>query len=162
MSSMSAPDLSTLTRKPERAAARHELDALLDEVLVGTLSSIVDGLPWSVPMLFARQGDRVLLHGPSGAGLLRHSGGGSPVTFTVFTLDAIVVAPTAFDSSANYRSAVLRGTVTPLTGAEAREALNASPTGSCRAGRTRCRITPSARWRPPLSWPSPSNRARGS
>ncbi len=101
--------LASLTRKPDRAADRELLDALLDETKVGTLSTVVDGLPWSVPMLFARDGDSILLHGSTGAGALRHVAAGAPVTFTVFALDGLVVADTLFDHSANYRSVVVRG-----------------------------------------------------
>ena len=88
---------------------RGDLDEVLDAVSVGTLSTVIDGWPWSVPMLFARDGDDILFHGSSGAGALRHVAAGARVTFTVFTLDAVVVAPTLFDHSANYRSAVIRG-----------------------------------------------------
>ncbi|WP_238422740.1 pyridoxamine 5'-phosphate oxidase family protein [Gordonia sp. 'Campus'] len=101
--------LASLTRKPERSADRALLNALLDEAKVGTLSTVVDGQPWSVPMLFARDGDSILLHGSTGAGALRHVAAGAPVTFTVFVLDGLVVADTLFDHSANYRSAVVRG-----------------------------------------------------
>lgn len=105
-----ARDLSTLTRKPDRqATARDELDAFLDSQLVGTLASVVDGQPWVVPMLFGRDGDRILLHGSTGAGLLRHGAAGSPVAFCVTAIDGLVVAHSTFDSSANYRSAVIRG-----------------------------------------------------
>lgn len=118
------PDLTTLTRKPDRGTAdRAALDQLLDSVPVGVLSTVVDGMPWSVPLLIARDGDRVLLHGSTGAGALRHLAAGAPLTLTVFALDGLVVAHTAFDSSANYRSAVLRGTAEVLSGDDAVAAL---------------------------------------
>lgn len=101
------------------------MNALLDEVLVGTLSSVVDGQPWSVPILFARDGDRVLLHGSTGAGLLRHLSAGAPCCLTVFSLDGLVVAHSAFNSSANYRSATIRGSVSVLSGEDALVALDA-------------------------------------
>ncbi|GAB2665073.1 pyridoxamine 5'-phosphate oxidase family protein [Gordonia jinhuaensis] len=101
--------LDELNRYRSRGADRDVLDALLDEVKVGVLSTVVDGLPWSVPMLFARVGDRILLHGSTGAGALRQVATGAPATFTVFALDGLVVAETLFDHSANYRSAVIRG-----------------------------------------------------
>ena len=67
------PDLTTLTRKPDRgSSSRDRLDALLDDELVGTLATVVDGDPWAVPLLFARDDDRLLLHGSTGAGALRH------------------------------------------------------------------------------------------
>ncbi|WP_022923553.1 pyridoxamine 5'-phosphate oxidase family protein [Serinicoccus marinus] len=118
-------DLSTPTRKPERYTDdRARLDELLDEVPVGVLATVVDGLPWTVPLLIARDGDRVLLHGSTGAGALRHLRAGAPVTLTVMSMDGLVVAESAFDSSANYRSAVLRGTPVELTGEDARAGLD--------------------------------------
>ncbi len=111
--------LNALTRKPDRAGDRAMLDALLDEVKVGTLSTVVDGLPWSVPMLFARDGDAILLHGSTGAGALRHVAAGAPVTFTVFAMDGLVVADSLFDHSANYRSAVVQGALEPADDAKA-------------------------------------------
>ncbi len=113
-----------LRRKPERGASdRAELDSLLDEVLAGTLSTVVDGRPWVVPMLFARDGDRVLLHGSTGAGALRQVAAGAPAVLSVTVVDGLVVAHTTFDSSANYRSAVIHGELTDLTGSDRARAL---------------------------------------
>lgn len=119
------PDLTSLTRKPERASTdRAALDRLLDEQLVGTLATVLDGEPWAVPMLYARDGDRVLLHGSTGAGALRHVAAGAPAAFCVTAVDALVVAHTTFDSSANYRSAVLRGRLVNLSGGDRAGALD--------------------------------------
>ena len=113
-----------LLRHPERGSGdRAELDALLDEVLAGTLSTVVDGRPWVVPMLFARDGDRVLLHGSTGAGALRQVAAGAPAALTVVSVDGLVVAHTTFESSANYRSAVLHGDLETLTGDDRTRAL---------------------------------------
>jgi nitroimidazol reductase NimA-like FMN-containing flavoprotein (pyridoxamine 5'-phosphate oxidase superfamily) len=120
-----APARERLGRHPERGRAdREDLDALLDEVLSGTLSTVVDGRPWVVPMLFARDGDRILLHGSTGAGALRQVAAGAPAALTVVSVDGLVVAHTTFDSSANYRSAVLHGELTTLDGAERARALD--------------------------------------
>ena len=72
--------LDDLTRMKEmRRSDRAELDRLLDEELVGTLATVTtDGEPWAVPMLYARVGDRVLLHGSTGAGALRRVAAGAP------------------------------------------------------------------------------------
>ena len=114
-----------LRRLTDRARSeRADLDALRDEVLTGTLSTVVDGRPWVVPMLFARDGDRVLLHGSTGAGALRHVAAGAPAVFSVMVVDGLVVAHTTFDSSANYRSAVIHGVLTPLTGEDRETSLD--------------------------------------
>ncbi len=121
----STPRLDRLTRKPDRGTSnRARLDALLDDQLVATVSSVVDGQPWMVPLLYARDGDRVLIHGSTGAGLLRHFAEGAPACLGVFALDGLVVAESTFESSANYRSAVLRGIFEVLTGRAAHDALN--------------------------------------
>lgn len=115
-----------LHRHKERGSTeRAALDAILADVLAGTLSTVIDGEPWVVPMLFARQGDRILLHGSTGAGALRHVAAGAPAALAVIAVDALVVGHTTFDSSANYRSAVVHGRLTPLDEDERAAALDA-------------------------------------
>lgn len=118
--------LDDLTRNRQRRVRdRAVLYGLLDEQLVGTLSTVTDaGEPWAVPLLFARAGDRLLLHGSTGAGALRQVAAGASATFSVFALDALVLATSMFEHSANYRSAVVRGPLELLTGDEAWEALD--------------------------------------
>lgn len=118
--------LDDLTRKPDRRDRdRAVLDTLLDEQPVGTLSTVTrDGEPWAVPMLFARDGDRLLLHGSTGAGALRHVADGAPAVFSVFALDGLVLATSMFEHSANYRSAVVRGRLEGIEGEAAWDALD--------------------------------------
>ena len=64
--------MTELHRLPEYGVTdRAALDALLDSQWAGVLSTVADGAPLAVPMLYARDGDRVLLHGSTGAGALR-------------------------------------------------------------------------------------------
>jgi len=115
-----------VNRHRERARTeRAVLDAVLDAGVVGTLSTVVDGRPWVVPMLYARLGDRVVMHGSTGAGALRHVAAGAPAALCVVHLDGVVVAQTTFESSANYRSAVVHGRLRPLDGADKSGALDA-------------------------------------
>ncbi|KQW47510.1 pyridoxamine 5'-phosphate oxidase [Nocardioides sp. Root1257] len=114
--------MDRLQRFPEQGVTeRAALDDLLDSQWVGVLSCVADGRPLAVPMLYARDGDRILLHGSTGAGALRRVAAGAPAVLTVFALDALVVAPTTFESSVNYRSATVRGPLETLSD-EAREA----------------------------------------
>jgi nitroimidazol reductase NimA-like FMN-containing flavoprotein (pyridoxamine 5'-phosphate oxidase superfamily) len=107
--------------------ARHErtdLDHVLDSGhATGTLSTVIDGKPWVVPMLYARFGDQILLHGSVGAGALRHVAAGAPAALCVMHLDGWVYAHTLFDSSANYRSAVVHSELVVLAGEQAAAAL---------------------------------------
>ncbi len=114
-----------INRKPHRGRTeRADLDALLDELSVGTLATVVDGRPWVVPLLYARDGDRLLLHGSTGAGALRQVAKGAPAAFSVHVVDRIVVAHSGHDSSADYRSAVVYGELTNLRDDEHWDALN--------------------------------------
>ena len=119
--------LNQINRHRERARSdRADLDAVLDAGdHVGSLSTVVDGRPWVVPMLYGRAGDRVLLHGSVGAGALRHVAAGAPAALCVTHLDGWVYGHTLFDSSANYRSAVVHGALVQLAGDEAVAALTA-------------------------------------
>lgn len=118
--------LDDLTRTKERRAQdRVALDELLDEVLVGTLATLTtDGRPWAVPMFFARGGDRLLLHGSTGAGALRQVAAGAEAVLEAHVLDGLVLATSMFEHSANYRSAVVRGRLVELSGDEAVAALD--------------------------------------
>lgn len=118
--------IATLTRHPERGSTqRADLDALLDSQWFGTLSTVTpDGSPWAVPMLYARDGDRLLLHGSTGAGALRAVSAGAPAVLTVMSAQALVVGHTTFESSLNYRSATVRGIMRRATGAEQAQALD--------------------------------------
>jgi uncharacterized protein len=114
-----------INRHRERAREdRADLDAVLDAGHhVGTLSTVTDGRPWVVPMLYGRAGDRILMHGSVGAGALRQVAAGAPAALCVVHIDGWVYAHTLFDSSANYRSAVVHGHLVALSGDEAAEAL---------------------------------------
>lgn len=117
--------MDRLNRLSEYAVTdRAALDELLDSQWAGVLSTVVDGLPLAVPMLYARDADRVVLHGSTGAGALRRVATGAPAVLTVFAVDALAVAPTTFESSVNYRSATLRGTLTTLPDEEREAALD--------------------------------------
>ena len=119
--------LEELTRERDRRRLdRAELDRLADEVLVATVATVTeDGRPWVVPMLVARDGDRLLLHGSTGAGALRRIAAGTEAAVEMHVVDGLVLASTTFDSSANYRSAVVRGRLERLSGDEAVAALDA-------------------------------------
>jgi len=89
----------------ERAAAH----AILDEALVAAVGFVDEGRPFVIPMAFARDGERLLLHGGSKSRLLARLGEGSPICVTVTLLDGIVLARSAMHHSMNYRSVVALG-----------------------------------------------------
>ncbi len=73
--------------------------------------------PFVLPMGYARDGDRLLVHGSTGSRLCRELATGTPACVTVTLLDALVAARSAFESSMNYRCAMVFGAFTSLAGA---------------------------------------------
>lgn len=117
-------DATTRVRREahRQVTDRATLHAVLDEALVAHVGVVRDGMPLVLPFACARDGDSLLLHGSTGAGLLRIADGDA-VCVTVTHLDALVFARTTFDSSMRYRSAVVHGTATAVTGTEKATAL---------------------------------------
>ncbi len=110
---MSAVPKLVSTRMPEKmSTSRSELDDLLDSQFLAHVSLVVDGEPVIIPTLFARDGDRILIHGSTGSGWLRALAAGAPACVAVTEVGGIVVARSAFESSIVYRSAVLFGVFT--------------------------------------------------
>lgn len=105
------------SRKPERLRDdRCALDALLDEIWVGYVGlSLAEG-PLVLPVSFARDGDRVLLHGSTGSHRMRALADGAEICFTVAVADALKVGRSAFGTGMRYRSAVIFGQCQQLTG----------------------------------------------
>ena len=111
---------TTAPRRIRRLAERQTTDrdallALLDDELVGHLAAVVDGTPVVVPMGYARDGEHLLVHGSTGGGFaLRAAAERATVAFAVTALDGLVFARSLFDSSMNYRSAVVYGVLEPV------------------------------------------------
>ena len=132
-------------RNPKRGAYdRDTIDAILDEAPICHVGIVgQDGQPFVLPTLHARVGDELLLHGSSASRLFRTAGSGVPVCVTVTIVDGMVLARSAFHHSMNYRSVVLLGTATAVTGDEAKTAALEAFTEKLIPGR----------W-PEIRWPS--------
>jgi hypothetical protein len=101
------------------------VDAILDAGIVAHVGFVHDGQPFVIPMSYARDGDRLLLHGAGGSRLMRTLASGVPACVTVTLLDGIVLARSVFHHSMNYRSVVALGSATKLEGAAKSAALEA-------------------------------------
>jgi hypothetical protein len=101
---------STVRRRAGRARYDGEtVAAILDEGLLGHAGIAVDGQPYVLPMLYARSGERLYLHGSPLSRLLGLLAPGTPMSFTVTLVDGLVLARSAFHHSLNYRSVVVLG-----------------------------------------------------
>lgn len=89
---------------------RDVLYSILDEALVCHVGfTDEENQPIVLPMGFARVEDSILLHGSTGSRLMRRIGSGIPICVEVTLFDGLVLAKSSFESSMNYRSAVVFG-----------------------------------------------------
>lgn len=114
-----------IARLPNRGDySRETIYGILDAAFLCHVGFIVDGQPYVIPTGYGRAGETLYLHGSAASRMLRTLAGGVDVCVTVTLLDGIVLARSAFHHSMNYRSVVILGKATPITGdAEKTEAL---------------------------------------
>lgn len=79
--------------------------------------------PFVIPMGYARDNDRILIHGSTGSRMMMQIAQGIDLCVTVTKLNAIVAARSAFNSSMNYDSVMIFGKARVLEGAEKDAAL---------------------------------------
>jgi nitroimidazol reductase NimA-like FMN-containing flavoprotein (pyridoxamine 5'-phosphate oxidase superfamily) len=98
-------------RTKERARYdRENIHAILDAALIAHVGFCVDGQPFVIPMLYARDGDALLLHGSIASRLVNTLGSGVAACASVTLIDGLVLARSHFHHSVNYRSVVAFGT----------------------------------------------------
>jgi uncharacterized protein len=103
-------------RHPERARYdRETVWSILDEALICHLGFVVDGTPFVMPTMYARDGDAVYVHGSPVSRMLRSAAAGPDVCLTVTLLDGLVLARSVFDHSMNFRSVVVVGRAEEVT-----------------------------------------------
>src|SRR5262245_14995081 len=112
-----------MANRPRRIRARHEVDrvrerasyeresayAVLDAGLVAHVGFAAGAQPFVIPMLYARDGDALLLHGSVASRLMASLAEGIECCVAVTHLDGLVLARSHFHHSANYRSVVVFG-----------------------------------------------------
>jgi uncharacterized protein len=107
---------TTVKRHPERGDYEREtIDAILDEALICHVGFVVDGQPFVIPTIHARDGEVLYLHGSPGSRMLRNVKEGVDVCVTVTLLDGLVLARSVYNHSMNYRSVVVLGRAREVT-----------------------------------------------
>lgn len=100
----------TVRRVPRRADYDlATIRRILDEGFVCHASFVDDGTPFVIPLVYARKGDEVILHGASSGRLAARFREGADVCLAVTLVDGLVFAKSAFHHSVNYRSVILFG-----------------------------------------------------
>ncbi len=116
---------ATIRRLPEKSVDDQALIyAILDEGFVCHVAYLIDDRPVVIPTLYVRDGESVLLHGSTASGIAAAARRGSALSVAVTLVDGLVVARSAFESSVNYRSVVIHGHGTVLSGEEHMRALD--------------------------------------
>jgi nitroimidazol reductase NimA-like FMN-containing flavoprotein (pyridoxamine 5'-phosphate oxidase superfamily) len=106
---------TTVKRMPHRAVYdRDVINAILDEGLLCHLGFTIDSQPYVLPTIYARDGERILIHGSAASRMLRSMRSGIPACATVTLVDGLVLARSAYHHSMNYRSVVILGKATEI------------------------------------------------
>jgi uncharacterized protein len=105
-----ASERTTVRRMPHRGVYDLAvINSILDEGLVCHLGFCVDSQPYVLPTIYARDGERILIHGSAAGRMLRNLRSGIAVCATVTLIDGLVLARSAYHHSMNYRSVVILG-----------------------------------------------------
>lgn len=109
--------------------------AILDDGLVAHVGFEDKDWPMVMPMIYARIGETLYLHGAKAARFAKAMGKGVPVCITVTHLDGLVLARSAFHSSVNYRSVVIHGAARAITDVDEKTRALAAVTDHIAPGR---------------------------
>jgi nitroimidazol reductase NimA-like FMN-containing flavoprotein (pyridoxamine 5'-phosphate oxidase superfamily) len=103
-------------RRAQRATYdRAAVHAILDEALIGSLATIIDGEPFVQPMIHARDGEDIILHGSGGNRMLAALEAGARACLSVSIIDGLLLGRSVPDHSFQYRSVSVHGVVRPVT-----------------------------------------------
>jgi nitroimidazol reductase NimA-like FMN-containing flavoprotein (pyridoxamine 5'-phosphate oxidase superfamily) len=109
---MSSEDKYHVKRHDDREVFdRDQINTLLDSEYVAHVGFVDNDInePFVIPMAFARDNDRILLHGSTGSRIMMKIAAGAQLCITITKLNALVVAKSAFNSSMNYESVMIFG-----------------------------------------------------
>ncbi len=93
---------------------RESIDAVLDRGLLAHVAFADGDEPVCIPMLYARIGDRIYIHGSTKSRAVRALASGAPACVTVTIVHGLVLARSAFEHSANYESVMAFGAFAPV------------------------------------------------
>lgn len=106
--------------RPVRRANRASYDravvhGILDEALIGSLAVVIDGEPFVQPMIHARDGDELILHGSKANRMLGAIEAGARACFSVSLIDGLLLGRSVPDHSFQYRSVSVHGQARAIT-----------------------------------------------
>jgi uncharacterized protein len=105
-------------RKQRAAYDKATVHAILDEAFLAHVGFVVDGQPFVIPTLYARDGETLYMHGSGANRMLKTLEQGVDACATITLMDGFVLARSAFHHSLNYRSVVALGKARAVTNAD--------------------------------------------
>jgi len=127
LGSLPVTERTKIKRLPARGS--HEvamINEILDEGFVCHIGFATDRGPVVIPTAYGRVDDTIYLHGSPASRMVRSLKDGLAVCVTVTLVDGLVLARSTFHHSLNYRSVVIFGTATEVTGMTEKAAALAS------------------------------------
>ncbi|WP_420428746.1 pyridoxamine 5'-phosphate oxidase family protein [Kordiimonas sp.] len=110
MSDFAKNDRNRVRRGHKRAVYDEEtVYRILDSHFLCHVAFEMDGQPHILPTSYWREDNRLYWHGSSASRMIKHLSSGAPASVCVTQLDGLVLARSAFNTSANYRSVVCFG-----------------------------------------------------
>ena len=110
MSELNRTDRTELSRAKSRGSYdRKTIYDIIDEAMVCQVGFIRDGYPVVLPMAYGRLDDRIYLHGAQESPFLKDIIKAEIICISIFLLDGLVLARSAYSHSMNFRSAVIYG-----------------------------------------------------
>lgn len=111
-----ASERTRVRRLPARGFyEREQVHAILDSTPLGHLGFIDDGHPYVLPVLQARVGELLYIHGSAAARWVRLLAAGARACLTVSMIDAYVLGRSVQKHSVNYRSVTVLGSAQAIT-----------------------------------------------
>lgn len=131
-----APDRIRVRRNPKKGRyERATVEAILDRALVAHVAFVDHGEPICIPMLYARLGGKLYIHGSRASRAMRLLAAGQQTCLTVTLMQGLVLARSAFEHSANFESVVVFGRFEPIEDAAERLGALAAFTNKILPGR---------------------------
>ncbi|MEN8041816.1 MAG: pyridoxamine 5'-phosphate oxidase family protein [Actinomycetota bacterium] len=128
-------DRTTVRRLPERGQYDTEtIHGIIDDAFISHIGFATDTGPIVIPIIHARVGNTLYLHGSHASRMMRATVG-EEVCVTITHVDGIVAARSAFHHSLNYRSAMVFGSPRVVTDPDEREIAFAAITNQVLPGR---------------------------
>lgn len=95
---------------------RDQINEFLDSQFLAHVGFIEknSGNPFVIPMGYARDDQRILIHGSTGSRMMMQIAQGAEICVTITSVNGLVAARSTFNSSINYQSVMIFGKVSVL------------------------------------------------